>query len=824
MCNEADTAPRSRVEGLRVSEASAPAPSAPGGTLLTSHDPGSPPLESRYGPYRVQVQQGVGVLGPVFRGYDARTGESVAIKVFRLDLVPERARALAEALTRLASRGVAHPSLASPLAAGLADTVPYLVYEYVEGDPLDVGPIAQGESMSVALLRLARTIGDAGRAAERCDVVHGALHPRDVLVTPHGPVVTGFGVAGALASVGLSCPIRRPYSAPEVVGGAAPTPASDEFSLASMLYEMATGRRLPAFGADAAATLRDGVALVERPWIEAFGRALSERPEDRYGSMTAFGDALHDGAGSQVVTALHADDFKDQADEDSEEAGLDAFPESESLPPRVRAAPGPTEVEFDWPAPSRSDASAVEPGAGENAEDMNEEPEAAAPHPIIVDAFDPADGDADPLDEFASGPSDEPVHVLPARAEVEVPPSGDRGDHEDDLELGHGVADGAERVEEVRVLDPLDDPVVAAVHEPPSLDPIDVDTPYAPAPPPSRARSSRSGRIATTLAAGIVLGALGGYWMGLSLAGPDAGDDLVSIGDATPEPLATPGSSVQPEPLTAPEPSAPTPDAGGDGRAATGSADEALAQASPDPVRPGAQAVEEEPLRVPREVPVAAGGPAPEASAPEPESPPQRAQDPPAPSAAVEVVNDRESASATSGRLLVRSSPAGASVRIDGRYWGDTPLVVRDLAFGTRLVEVNLAGYVPAAQRLSLSSARPALATTFQLVEVARGAGPPPGSRALTAPSSARPASRLPTFAPAPASLSAIHIVSRPTGATVVVDGQLIGTTPLLMGDVAVGQRTVRLEHDGYRPWTSVVMVTPGERARVAASMEPQTP
>jgi len=187
-------------------------------------------------------------------------------------------------------------------------------------------------------------------------------------------------------------------------------------------------------------------------------------------------------------------------------------------------------------------------------------------------------------------------------------------------------------------------------------------------------------------------------------------------------------------------------------------------------------------------------------------------------------VNDRESASATSGRLLVRSSPAGASVRIDGRYWGDTPLVVRDLPFGTRLIEVNLAGYVPAAQRLSLSSARPALATTFQLVEVARGSEPPPGSRSLTAPSSARRASRLPTLAPAPASLSGIHIVSRPTGATVVVDGQLIGTTPLLMGNVAVGQRTVRLEHDGYRPWTSVVLVTPGERARVTASMEPQSP
>ena len=57
---------------------------------------------------------------------------------------------------------------------------------------------------------------DFARAA---GVGHGALHPRDIFVTPDEARATGFGVVEALERVGLRAPVRRPYSAPERIDG-----------------------------------------------------------------------------------------------------------------------------------------------------------------------------------------------------------------------------------------------------------------------------------------------------------------------------------------------------------------------------------------------------------------------------------------------------------------------------------------------------------------------------------------------------------------------------------------------------------------------------
>ncbi len=61
---------------------------------------------------------------------------------------------------------------------------------------------------------------------------------------------------------------------------------------------------------------------------------------------------------------------------------------------------------------------------------------------------------------------------------------------------------------------------------------------------------------------------------------------------------------------------------------------------------------------------------------------------------------------------------------------------------------------------------------------------------------------------------------SRPTGSKVYVDGKLVGTTPFEMPGVSAGSHVVRIEHDGYRRWSSSVRVVAGERNRVTASLE----
>ena len=66
-----------------------------------------------------------------------------------------------------------------------------------------------------------------------------------------------------------------------------------------------------------------------------------------------------------------------------------------------------------------------------------------------------------------------------------------------------------------------------------------------------------------------------------------------------------------------------------------------------------------------------------------------------------------------------------------------------------------------------------------------------------------------------------MQVLSRPAGANVFVDGRLIGRTPLVVPDVAPGSHAIRLELSGHLRWQTTATVIPGERLRVAGSLEP---
>jgi hypothetical protein len=148
------------------------------------------------------------------------------------------------------------------------------------------------------------------------------------------------------------------------------------------------------------------------------------------------------------------------------------------------------------------------------------------------------------------------------------------------------------------------------------------------------------------------------------------------------------------------------------------------------------------------------------------------------------------------GRLVVRSTPTGARVFVDGRDRGRTPLTLASLSPGSYAVRVVRDGYAPVERRLTVSASRPSHSLSLSLAAL-RAAGPP-----VTGPAS-------------------IQVESRPAGASVYVDGRLVGSTPLQLRDVGAGVHAVSLELDGHRRWTSSVRVGAGERRRVAASLEP---
>lgn len=154
------------------------------------------------------------------------------------------------------------------------------------------------------------------------------------------------------------------------------------------------------------------------------------------------------------------------------------------------------------------------------------------------------------------------------------------------------------------------------------------------------------------------------------------------------------------------------------------------------------------------------------------------------------------------GSLLVRSTPLGARVFVDGREYGRTPLTVGSLSRGAHHVRVIRDGYVPDERQVTVTSAQRAHSMTVRLS---------PQRVAPAASVASRPAA--PSAAP-------LTVESRPAGATVFLDGRLVGTTPLVVPDVAAGEHALHLDRDGYRRWSSAIRIVATERNRVTASLD----
>ena len=68
--------------------------------------------------------------------------------------------------------------------------------------------------------------------------------------------------------------------------------------------------------------------------------------------------------------------------------------------------------------------------------------------------------------------------------------------------------------------------------------------------------------------------------------------------------------------------------------------------------------------------------------------------------------------------------------------------------------------------------------------------------------------------------VGALTVVSEPAGSAVFVDRQRVGETPLELTQLRVGSHVVRIERDGYDPWTTAVLVAADKQSRVSARLQ----
>jgi serine/threonine-protein kinase len=256
LCGE-DAALRSEVESLLAADAS---PALRSGRVLDEVAPelvgnGVPHEGSRVGPYRLKERIGQGGMGVVFAAEraDGQFQQTAAVKLIGVGFADTasitRFRTEREILARLE-----HPHIARLLDGGLTEQgLPYLVMEYVRGDPI-TGFCDRRRLPVAERLRLFQQICQAVQYAHQNLVVHRDLKPSNILVSDRGEAkLLDFGIAKLLEPGRASPPLEATrtvarlmtpaFASPEQIRGEPVTTATDVYALGLLLYELLTGRR-----------------------------------------------------------------------------------------------------------------------------------------------------------------------------------------------------------------------------------------------------------------------------------------------------------------------------------------------------------------------------------------------------------------------------------------------------------------------------------------------------------------------------------------------------------------------------------------------------
>lgn len=260
--------------------------------------------------YRLIETIGSGGMGVVYRAEQLSLGRTVAIKMLRPEHAgsPERVHRFhleARAASRLCHRG----SVALYDYGITANGAPYLVMEYVAGQPLsdfirDRWPVPLGLVVDLGL-QILSAIGDAHAAG----IIHADIKTDNILVENRrgGAVrtkIVDYGLARLVDESAEGTYGTPEYIAPEVACGQPVSVASDIYSIGVTLYEMLTGS--PPFDGDSAEEILDRqVADAVVPpstrqpsrgipaELEAVVmKALAKDPCDRHDGATGFAAAL----------------------------------------------------------------------------------------------------------------------------------------------------------------------------------------------------------------------------------------------------------------------------------------------------------------------------------------------------------------------------------------------------------------------------------------------------------------------------------------------------------------------------------------------------
>ena len=293
----------------------------------------------RLGPFEIISSLGSGGMGEVYRARDTRLGREVAVKVLPLEFSADAERRRRFEQEARSASALNHPNIVTIYEIGSDDSTIYIAMELLEGRTLR--ELLHGEALPTRkLLDLASQISDGLARAHTAGIVHRDLKPENVMISRDGVAkILDFGLAKLVKASDeedSSIPTRTQtgvvmgtagYMSPEQASGTAVDFRTDQFSLGTILYEMATGKR--AFQRATSAETLTAIIREEVEPIEAINasvpaplrwiieRCLQKDPDERYASTRDLArdvrgvrdhlsEAVISGARSGAVTASAA--------------------------------------------------------------------------------------------------------------------------------------------------------------------------------------------------------------------------------------------------------------------------------------------------------------------------------------------------------------------------------------------------------------------------------------------------------------------------------------------------------------------------------------
>jgi len=197
--------------------------------------------------YEVIEELGRGGMGKVYRVFDKKIEEEVALKLLKPEISADKKTIERFRNEIKFARKIAHRNVCRMYDLSEEEGTQYITMEYVPGEDLKstikrVGPLGAGKAIFIA-----KQVCEGLAEAHHLGVVHRDMKPSNIMIDKEGNAhVMDFGIARSVETKGITgegVMIGTPeYMSPEQAEAKETDHRSDIYSAGVILYEMVTGR------------------------------------------------------------------------------------------------------------------------------------------------------------------------------------------------------------------------------------------------------------------------------------------------------------------------------------------------------------------------------------------------------------------------------------------------------------------------------------------------------------------------------------------------------------------------------------------------------